>query len=626
MIVIAFIIFAFVVALLLIRSVAKKKDPSDSYGGTIGIATKFFQVLAVIGKLDVLWPKSVSSSISVVTTPFSLKFTDTLAPECSIPAIGYEAKWALTMLLPVFFAIVYGLIYLGAFVRARITRNPEHFDDSFTNRVINAYLSLLSLGFLSLASTALEPFGCKQEVDLSWTLVADPSLVCFAPWWNKIYGPAAFGVLVYVIGLPALLFWWLRKNRSKLTDSEFTERYGSLYSTYVPSVAYWESIVMAEKVTIAALGIFFNQFVMFQIIALQALFMFTVSLYQQHRPYIRSEDNRLHSLLRWCSLLVLFAGNIFKAGQFPAEWARKAVEVSAIVFIAAGAAIILGSVGFNLLRIRRALRIILDKGLINHMKAFSPHGRLVVARWLRKTPTIGWQERLKRVLESFEAFCEAGKSYRHDPIADTVALAFTRGVFRDDLAPNVRSWFESSEPKDRDLFVECFTDLGVVDTTSSHSREDLHRITRTAIIRSLEAGKRHDDALNPRPLELMKMLYGDALPRTATDELCRDPDWLMAVNALYLASLKSQMLDYVAEERERGASVFSIVSPFGVVVDVGDELDEPPPTPTIRLGLGVRHQGDGTATEAVGIGEDYSEGVRDWTSESSSGEFVSNEG
>ena len=128
--------------------------------------------------------------------------------------------------------------------------------------------------------------------------MADPSLVCFAPWRNKLAGPAAFGVLVYVIGLPAMLFWWLRRNSSRLTDPEFTERYGSLYSSYIPALAYWESIVMVEKVTIAALGLFFNQFVMFQIIALQALFMVTVSVYQQQRPYIRGEDNHLHSLLR----------------------------------------------------------------------------------------------------------------------------------------------------------------------------------------------------------------------------------------------------------------------------------------------------------------------------------------
>jgi hypothetical protein len=52
---------------------------------------------------------------------------------------------------------------------------------SVTNRIINAYLSIMSLGFLTLALTAMEPFGCKQEKDGSYTLVADPALECFAP-------------------------------------------------------------------------------------------------------------------------------------------------------------------------------------------------------------------------------------------------------------------------------------------------------------------------------------------------------------------------------------------------------------------------------------------------------------
>ena len=78
----------------------------------------------------------------------------------------------------------------------------------------------------------------------------------------------------------------------------------------------------------------------------------------------------------------------------------------------------------------------------------------------------------------------------------------------------------------------------------------------------------------------MRALYGDSLPATATAELCRDPEWLMSVNALYLATYQDGLLgDFAVRSRKRGASVFSTVSPFGVTIRVRDELDEPPPTP-----------------------------------------------
>jgi hypothetical protein len=79
-----FIFFAFLIALLLIKAAGKS---ARAYSGTIGIATKFFQVLAVIGKLDVSWPPRVKDAVTTLTTPFSLKF-DALAPECSAPAIA----------------------------------------------------------------------------------------------------------------------------------------------------------------------------------------------------------------------------------------------------------------------------------------------------------------------------------------------------------------------------------------------------------------------------------------------------------------------------------------------------------------------------------------------------------
>ena len=44
LIIVVFVLFAFLVAFLLLKSVSKKKDPSSSYGGMIGIVTKFFQV------------------------------------------------------------------------------------------------------------------------------------------------------------------------------------------------------------------------------------------------------------------------------------------------------------------------------------------------------------------------------------------------------------------------------------------------------------------------------------------------------------------------------------------------------------------------------------------------------
>ena len=58
--------------------------------------------------------------------------------------------------------VVFGTLFLAAWLKARLW-SKEPLSASITNRIIGAFLSLMSLGFLTLASTAIEPFGCRRE-------------------------------------------------------------------------------------------------------------------------------------------------------------------------------------------------------------------------------------------------------------------------------------------------------------------------------------------------------------------------------------------------------------------------------------------------------------------------------
>jgi hypothetical protein len=178
-ILIAFGIFCVLLALGLIVVVGKRAKP---YTGTIGIATQFFQVLAVIGKLDIGWPERVTDTIRIVTAPFTLDISF-LASECSVPAISYEAKWIITLLLPVAFGFLFAAI-LDVYKLVLHWRGKE--GRSITSRVINAYCLLISLGYLYLVSTALEIFACTKQRDGAIALVADPSLICYEGWWYRL--------------------------------------------------------------------------------------------------------------------------------------------------------------------------------------------------------------------------------------------------------------------------------------------------------------------------------------------------------------------------------------------------------------------------------------------------------
>jgi hypothetical protein len=85
------------------------------------------------------------------------------------------------------------------------------------------------------------------------------------------------------------------------------------------------------------------------------IFADTLSVYQAKTPHARGKETLLHAQLRWCSLLVLCAGMVFKMNDFPNPMARLAIEVIALISLVAGTVIVVGSVVWNLWRIRKSL-------------------------------------------------------------------------------------------------------------------------------------------------------------------------------------------------------------------------------------------------------------------------------
>jgi len=133
---------------------------------------------------------------------------------------------------------------------------------SFKNRLINAYLLLLSLVYLVrntytypythshththththtythththtpqvMVSTALELFDCTVRKDGIATLDVFPALECYQTWW-WIFMPIGIGsTLAYGIVLPGFYAFLVMHNRHRLATPMFIERYGSIYS------------------------------------------------------------------------------------------------------------------------------------------------------------------------------------------------------------------------------------------------------------------------------------------------------------------------------------------------------------------------------------------------------------
>jgi cysteine-rich repeat protein len=77
---------------------------------TFTLASNFFQVLGIVMSMELNWPARVSSTVALLTMPFNLN-ADLLATECTVK-VGFDGKWAVTLALPVVFALLLGIMYL----------------------------------------------------------------------------------------------------------------------------------------------------------------------------------------------------------------------------------------------------------------------------------------------------------------------------------------------------------------------------------------------------------------------------------------------------------------------------------------------------------------------------------
>jgi hypothetical protein len=543
-IIVGVILLVIVVAILFLALGGQKR--TKAYGGTLAIGAKFFQVLMVVGRLNVSWPKRVRDVVEKVTAPLTLKL-DVVGLECSDVKITYEVKWALTMLLPVFFALAFALVY--ALVRVWLRLRRRIFSARLKDQAINAYLSVFSLGFLTIASTALEPFACVEREDSTWAMVVNPSRNCYDSAWWRLAGWAVAAVLLYVVAIPIGLFVFLHKNRSRLGDDlKFGDRFSGLYANYVPSLAHvWEPVVMLEKVVIACVGIFLAGFAMLQALVLLLLLVGTLSVYQAYAPYARGKDNRLHTVLRWCSIVVLGAGMLFCADKFPSVRARYFFEWLSVLVIAGSTVLVFSSLAYNVWVIRKSLKVGLSKDLEACLSVFNRFGREEVARWLRHS-SAGCRDRVQAVLEAIRGqgavdVSEGGKDAPlldwvelapvvivEDAYADQVVSTFTRNVLRTDVVPVVRTWLITTPDKELvDHFIESFTAFG-------RSKQDKEQRSRRDRRREELQLPTASSAPTATARALIERLYGPALAQAAIESkgLSRER-WREAFHTLFLA-------------------------------------------------------------------------------------------
>eukprot|EP00163_Fabomonas_tropica_P022311 TRINITY_DN3891_c0_g1_i2.p1 TRINITY_DN3891_c0_g1~~TRINITY_DN3891_c0_g1_i2.p1 ORF type:complete len:4052 (-),score=937.52 TRINITY_DN3891_c0_g1_i2:314-12469(-) len=462
--VLIFPIFCVLLSFFMVWIVGKNSSAS---GGTIGIATYFFQVLAMLNKLDLRYPQLVRDLLDVLTAPFTFN-VDILASECVLPGLTWRGKWLGVMVLPLAFGVFFAFMWLVATWwekrhlekhghrrraggdygdefgmesdsfdgldadTASIERHGLVNDDGGAslddgghmlddggpvladgaalvdddqvpdggdlrktlpgyagNRIINAYILLLTLTYLIMSSKTLDVFDCTLREDGTWALDPQPSLICFEPWWWTIAPVGILGLAMYGIIMPVGSAYWIIRNRHRLATPVYISRYGSLYKDFKRSVPFWESFIMIQKLLMLLPLAYFTIYPEFQIASFLLIMFLTLTVNILVRPFYIERYNTLQTLLRWGSCLMLLTGMALRARNTRGEDDYTTLVTFILFVIVGGSTLaILGVIIFDITVIYWSLQKDVDPRIMHHLtKLIHPHGKAELIHWLGRYGT-----------------------------------------------------------------------------------------------------------------------------------------------------------------------------------------------------------------------------------------------
>lgn len=305
------------------------------------------QVSALFGRLDLSWPPFARTFFNVLSfVNFNL---DLAAPECTIDVPNLFAfKWAMTMMLPLFFVLSFVVCTLLGMAYVRyVTRTAEAFRQKhprfcrplpdgidarchdrlryrlsrlfveanvqprgLRHAAIRAYWQLLGFVYMPLTLMSMLYFKCARTKDGLFVMAADATQSCYdRTWYTGLFFAVAFSLL-YAIGIPLGIVCLLKfKIRSrKFNETKFAIRYGFLVGRYTPPQYLYETKIMAMKFGVVFSIVFISQNDYVQ--ASGALWVLVAALVHMLivRPYRRQLYNGMAVIMLLISIVVLWAG------------------------------------------------------------------------------------------------------------------------------------------------------------------------------------------------------------------------------------------------------------------------------------------------------------------------------
>ena len=256
------ILFTIIIASTI--AAAGKLQPSD---GIQKIMLNYFQVANMARTFPLQWPSELEGLFDFQGA-FSTVGGNLLNPDCvttttSAASLFYIKKMTFAVLpfATVFFSFLlwflYGIFQGTPFFAKRTEPTATTPKDKF----VATFASIMYLLFPTLITGAFELFDCRQidfdeTPNVQWLAIDFEEQCYVGQHLLMVWLLGVSQLILYVVGLPLLMLWFLARNRNNLDKHVTRFRYGMLYASYKPERFYWEIFLSLRKIIVVAVSVF----------------------------------------------------------------------------------------------------------------------------------------------------------------------------------------------------------------------------------------------------------------------------------------------------------------------------------------------------------------------------------
>ncbi|KAH9259541.1 hypothetical protein BASA81_001962 [Batrachochytrium salamandrivorans] len=288
---------------------------SIDIGGTpFKITIGYYQVVAGMALgLGEFLPKYFKQFADVFSL-LSLDFVKVFDFGCSLPEQSHKSSLLFATLTPIGFILV--LFMVEKIVMKRVV-HKEALHVGF----MNLYLWTLFLIYPSISKTIFQTFSCQTFDDGFSSIKIDPQIDCNSDTYRSLLAYGICCVILYVLGVPALFFYLLRKQRFQLdacpefeakVSLAYREKNVNVQSTrmlwhsYMPKRYNFEVFELGRKLFQTSVFVFVSQDSAAQVIFLLVTCAVVVVILSWMDPYVRQTHNALAQWSQWNIFTIAF--------------------------------------------------------------------------------------------------------------------------------------------------------------------------------------------------------------------------------------------------------------------------------------------------------------------------------